>query len=74
MALPGNMSLMVRLDMKAMNKSVPTQNLQGSSYMAEIGLNYQPAVNSPWSFDFSMRGYAGEREGFSGNVQAVYNF
>ena len=61
-------------DMKAMNKSVPTQNLQGSSYMAEIGLNYQPAVNSPWSFDFSMRGYAGEREGFSGNVQAVYNF
>ena len=61
-------------DMKAMNKNVPTQSLQGSSYMAEIGLNYQPAVNSPWSFDFSMRGYAGEREGFSGNVQAVYNF
>lgn len=61
-------------DMKAMNKNVPTQNLQGSSYMAEIGLNYQPAVNSPWSFDFSMRGYAGEREGFSGNVQAIYNF
>lgn len=61
-------------DMKAMNKAVPTQSMQGSSYMAEIGLNYQPNTASPWSFDLSMRGYAGEREGFSGNVQAIYNF
>ena len=61
-------------DIKAMNKAVPTQSMQGSSYMAEIGLNYQPNTASPWSFDLSMRGYAGEHEGFSGNVQAIYNF
>lgn len=28
--------------MKAMNKNMPTQNLQNSNYMVEIGLNYQP--------------------------------
>lgn len=59
--------------MRAQGQNVPEQSLQGSSYMAEIGLNYQP-VESPWSFDLNMRGYAGEREGFSGSVQAVYAF
>lgn len=61
-------------DMTVGNMAAPQQSLQGSSYMAEIGMNYQPSADSPWSFDVSMRGYAGEREGFSGNVQAVYSF
>ncbi len=42
--------------------------------MAEIGVNYQPSSDSPWSFDLSMRGYTGQREGISGSVQAVYSF
>lgn len=61
-------------DMRVENMSTPQQSLKGSSYMAEIGVNYQPSNDSPWSFDLSMRGYTGQREGFSGNVQAVYSF
>lgn len=61
-------------DMRAQNMSAPEQSLKGSSYMAEIGMNYKPSSESPWSFDLSMRGYAGQRDGFSGNIQATYTF
>lgn len=61
-------------DMRAQNMSAPEQSLKGSSCMAEIGMNYKPSSESPWSFDLSMRGYAGQRDGFSGNVQATYSF
>ena len=61
-------------DMRAQNLAAPTQSLQGSSYMAELGFNYQPTPDSPWSFDLNLRGYAGEREGGSFNVQATYTF
>ena len=61
-------------EMRAAGMKAPTQSLQGSSVMAEIGLNYQPAPDSPWSFDLNMRGYAGERQGGSFNVQATYTF
>ena len=61
-------------EMRAQNLAAPTQSLQGSSYMAELGFNYQPTPDSPWSFDLNMRGYAGEREGATFNVQATYTF
>lgn len=61
-------------DMKVGKLEAETQSLQGSSYMAEIGMNYQPSPNSPWSFDLNMRGYTGERQGESFNVQATYTF
>ena len=61
-------------EMRAAGMKAPTQSLQGSSVMAEIGLNYQPAPESPWSFDLNMRGYAGKRQGGSFNVQATYTF
>ena len=61
-------------EMRAAGMDAPTQSLQGSSYMAEIGLNYQLAPDSPWSFDLNMRGYAGEREGATFNLQATYTF
>lgn len=60
--------------MRAAGMEVPEQSLCGSSYMAEAGLNYQPSADSPWSFDLNMRGYAGERQGASFNVQATYTF
>ena len=60
--------------MRAAGMDVPEQSLRGSSYMAEAGLNYQPSADSPWSFDLNMRGYAGERQGASFNVQATYTF
>ena len=61
-------------DMRAQNMSAPEQSLKSSSCMAEIGMNYKPSSESPWSFDLSMRGYTGQRDGFSGNVQATYSF
>ncbi len=60
--------------MTAQGIKAPTQSLQGSSVMAEIGFNYQPTPDSPWCFDLNMRGYAGERQGGSFNVQATYTF
>ena len=63
-----------RAGMRAAGMDVPEQSLRGSSYMAEAGLNYQPSADSPWSFDLNMRGYAGERQGASFNVQATYTF
>ena len=61
-------------DMRAQNLKAPTQSLQGSSVMAEVGFNYKPTPDSPWSFDLNMRGYTGERQGGSFNVQATYTF
>lgn len=61
-------------DMTAQGLKAPTQSLQGSSVMAEVGFNYQPTPTSPWSFDLNMRGYNGERQGGSFNVQATYTF
>ena len=61
-------------DMTAQGLKAPTQSLQGSSVMAEFGFNYQPTPTSPWSFDLNMRGYTGERQGGSFNVQATYTF
>ena len=61
-------------DMTAQGLKAPTQSLQGSSVMAEIGFNYQPTPTSPWSLELNMRGYAGERHGCSFNVQAMYTF
>ena len=61
-------------DMTAQGLRADTHSLQGSSVMAEVGFNYQPTPDSPWSFDLNMRGYAGERQGGSFNVQATYTF
>ena len=61
-------------DMTAQGLRADTQSLQGSSVMAEVGFNYQPTPDSPWSFDLNMRGYTGERHGGSFNVQATYTF
>ena len=50
------------------------QSFGGGSGIAELGFNYQPGTDSPWNFDLNLRGYAGEREGASFNVQATYTF
>ena len=61
-------------DMTVQGLRADMQSLQGSSVMAEVGFNYQPTPDSPWSFDLNMRGYTGERQGGSFNVQATYTF
>ena len=44
----------------------------GDAEMRAAGM--KPTPESPWSFDLNMRGYAGEREGATFNVQATYTF
>lgn len=61
-------------DMKAGQFDLPTQSLEGGTIIGEIGLTYQGSEFSPWSLDLNLRGYEGQREGFSGHVQATYTF
>lgn len=51
-----------------------TPSLEGSTVIGEVGFRYTPGKESPWSFDAKLRGYVGQQEGISGNVQAVYSF
>lgn len=51
-----------------------TPSLQGSTVIGEIGFRGTPGEDSPWSFEVSLRGYAGKQEGISGAVTAAYSF
>ena len=59
--------------MKAGQFEASEQSLQGSTVFGEIGTVWG-RKDSPWSMDVNLRGYAGEREGFSGMVQLAYAF
>lgn len=61
-------------DVSVNGTSLDTESLQGSSYFAEIGFNYQKDKTSPWAFEGRMRGYTGVREGISGILRATYSF
>lgn len=61
-------------DVSVNGTSLDTESLQGSSYFAEIGFNYQKDKTSPWTFEGRMRGYTGVREGISGILRATYSF
>ena len=49
-----------------------TPSLEGSTVIGEIGAHYK--ASEKWSIDLNGRAYVGQREGFSGSVQANYNF
>ena len=49
-----------------------TPSLGGSTVIGEIGAHYK--ANEKWSIDLNGRAYVGQREGFSGSVQANYAF
>ena len=59
--------------MKAGQFDAPEQSLEGSTVFGEIGTVWG-RKDSSWSMDVNLRGYAGEREGFSGMVQLAYAF
>ena len=61
-------------DMTAAGIKADTQSFGGGTGIAELGFNYQPGTDSPWNFDLNLRGYVGERQGGSFNVQATYTF
>lgn len=49
-----------------------TPSLGGSTVIGELGMHYK--ANEKWSFDLNGRAYTGQRDGFSGSVQANYMF
>ena len=51
---------------------VPT--LEGNTGIVEAGFTMQPDASSPWSFNFGLKGYVGDREGVTGNANVVYSF
>ena len=48
-------------------------SLKGSTVIGELGVVIQPE-NSPWSFDAKVKGYGGQRDGYSGSILATYYF
>ena len=48
-------------------------SLEGSTIIGELGVVYQPD-NSPWSIDAKLKGYGGQRDGYSGSILATYHF
>ncbi len=51
---------------------VNAPSLEGSTVIGEIGAHYK--ASDKWSIDLNGRAYVGQREGFSGSVQANYSF
>lgn len=60
-------------NMKAGQFDAPEQSLKGSTGIAEIGTVWR-SDDSPWRADINLKGYTGEREGFSGMVHLTYLF
>ncbi|WP_348518641.1 autotransporter outer membrane beta-barrel domain-containing protein [Campylobacter sp. CCS1377] len=59
-------------NMQINSYNLSEQNLQGSSYMAELGFNYQASKN--FNLDIKGRGYLGKREGVSTTLTLNYKF
>ena len=58
----------------AAGHSLYAPSLEGSTVIGELGFRYTPDKAGGWYFDASVKGYAGQQEGLSGSVQAVYSF
>ena len=57
---------------KMLTYDLETPSLGGSTIIGELGFRY--VANEKWSLDTQVRGYSGQRDGFSGSVQANYSF
>ena len=51
-----------------------TPTLEGHYGIFEMGALMKPSESSPWSFDLSLKGYAGVREGVAGSASVFYAF
>lgn len=55
--------------------SLDTPTLEGNTGIADIGFTYQPDDGtSPWTFGINLKGYAGDRQGVTGSLNALYTF
>lgn len=59
---------------KLQNVALSVPSLEGNTFIAEAGWSTKPSASSPWSFDFGIKGYAGDREGVSGSAVLNYAF
>lgn len=59
---------------KLQNVALSVPSLEGNTFIAEAGWSTKPSASSPWSFDFGIKGYAGDREGVSGSAILNYAF
>ncbi|MDR0529027.1 MAG: autotransporter outer membrane beta-barrel domain-containing protein [Zoogloeaceae bacterium] len=53
---------------------IDAPKLKGDTGIAEFGLVLKPAATSPLSLDLGVQGYAGRREGVTGNLRVQYEF
>ncbi|GHU14838.1 hypothetical protein FACS189441_5490 [Betaproteobacteria bacterium] len=56
--------------------AIDAPKLKGDTGLLEMGLTITPATANKqgWSLDFGVQGYAGKREGVTGNLRARYRF
>jgi outer membrane autotransporter protein len=54
--------------------SIKAPSLRGNTGVGELGLTFKPSAGSPWSFDLSVQGYVGKREGVTGNLMVKFEF
>lgn len=54
--------------------SIAAPTTKGSSGLGELGLTWKPSAESGLSVDLGAQGYAGVRQGVSGNLQMKYEF
>ena len=59
-------------DNKVVGYDLSTPSLGGSTMIGEVGMHY--LASEKWSLDLNVRGYSGQRDGFTGSVQANYSF
>ena len=53
---------------------IDSPSLSGNSFVFDAGFTIKSSEASPWTLDLALKGYAGDRRGVTGSVQAGYRF
>jgi hypothetical protein len=54
--------------------AIDAPSLRGDTGIGELGLILKPSKNLPLSFDLSVQGYVGKRDGVTGSLQVRFEF
>ena len=57
---------------KAQGLDIRSSSLKGGTVIGEAGYVYNP--NEKWTIDSTLFGFAGQRDGFGGQVNVTYHF
>lgn len=49
-------------------------SLAGNTGILEAGFTMKPSAALPWTVDFGLKGYVGDRQGVTGSAMAIYKF